>query len=192
MILTVDKMVQQAPYQIELNHWGKPNGSYILKIYILFTVSYLSWRWRCEFESRSCRCILDTTLCQWLSTGRWVSSGTHVSSTNKNDHHDTTEIFLKVALNTNTLTLTLSWIQNAKYIINSISFSGSPYAYIHTWTNNKIKHAIHCSRQTLSFFYRRFYSIHHILKKLIISALAMLYGGWGCRLLWSLSTVIAI
>jgi hypothetical protein len=55
-LLTVDKMVQQAPYQIELNHWGKPIGSYILKIYTLFTVSYLSWRWRwrwrCEFESR--------------------------------------------------------------------------------------------------------------------------------------------
>ena len=137
MILTVDKMVQQAPYQIELNHWGKPIGSYILKIYTLFTVSYLSWRWRwrCEFESRSCRCVLDTTLCQWLSTGLWVSSGTHVSSTNKNDHHDTTEIFLKVALNTNILTLTLSWIQNAEYIINSISFSGH---LMHTYIYEQI------------------------------------------------------
>ena len=32
--------------------------------------------------------------------GRWFSPGTPVSSTNKIDHHDITEIFLKVALNT--------------------------------------------------------------------------------------------
>jgi hypothetical protein len=37
-------------------------------------------------------------------TGRWFSLGTTVSSTNKTDHHDITEILLKVALNTITLT----------------------------------------------------------------------------------------
>jgi len=58
------------------------------------------------FESRSCRCVLDITLCdkvfQWLVAGRWFSP---VSSTNKTDIHDITEILLKVALNTITLTL---------------------------------------------------------------------------------------
>jgi hypothetical protein len=48
--------------------------------------------------------VLDTTLCdkvyQWLATGQWFSSGTPVSSTNKTDHHDITEISLKVALDT--------------------------------------------------------------------------------------------
>jgi hypothetical protein len=39
-------------------------------------------------------------VCQWLSTGRWISSGTLVFSTNKTDRHDITEILLKVALNT--------------------------------------------------------------------------------------------
>jgi hypothetical protein len=34
------------------------------------------------------------------STGWWFSSGTPVSSTNKTDRHDITEILLKVALNT--------------------------------------------------------------------------------------------
>ena len=38
--------------------------------------------------------------CQWLATVRWFSSGTPVSSTNKTDHHDITEILLKVALST--------------------------------------------------------------------------------------------
>jgi hypothetical protein len=33
-------------------------------------------------------------------TGQWFSLGTPVSSTNKTDRHDTTEILLKVALNT--------------------------------------------------------------------------------------------
>jgi hypothetical protein len=36
---------------------------------------------------------------------RWFSSGTPVSSTNKTDNHDITEILLKVALNTITLTI---------------------------------------------------------------------------------------
>ena len=52
--------------------------------------------------------VLDTTLCdevcQRLVTSRWFSPGTPVSSTNKTDCHDITEILLKVALNTITLT----------------------------------------------------------------------------------------
>jgi hypothetical protein len=35
----------------------------------------------------------------WLTTGWWFSPGTPVSSTNKTDRHDITEILLKVALN---------------------------------------------------------------------------------------------
>ena len=50
------------------------------------------------------RGVLATTLCdkvrQWLATGRWFSLGIPVSSTNKTDRHDITEILLKVALNT--------------------------------------------------------------------------------------------
>jgi hypothetical protein len=33
-------------------------------------------------------------------TGQWFSPGTPISSTNKTDRHDITEILLKVALNT--------------------------------------------------------------------------------------------
>ena len=42
---------------------------------------------------------------QWLATIRWFSPGTPVSFTNKTDRHDITEILLKVASNTTTLTL---------------------------------------------------------------------------------------
>jgi hypothetical protein len=38
--------------------------------------------------------------------GQWFSPGTFVSSTNKTDRHDITEILLKVELNTITLNLT--------------------------------------------------------------------------------------
>ena len=39
-------------------------------------------------------------VCQWFATGRWFSPGPPVSSTNKTDRHDITEILLKVTLNT--------------------------------------------------------------------------------------------
>jgi hypothetical protein len=39
-------------------------------------------------------------VCQWLATGRWFSLGPPISSTNKTDYQDITEILLKVALNT--------------------------------------------------------------------------------------------
>jgi hypothetical protein len=61
-----------------------------------------------EFESRSWRGVLDTTLCdkvcQCLATSRWFSPSTPNSSTNKTNCHDIAEILLKVALNTITLT----------------------------------------------------------------------------------------
>ena len=58
------------------------------------------------------RGVLDTTLCdkvcQLFATGRWFSPGTPVSSTNKTDRHDITEMLLKVALITIKLTKPMS------------------------------------------------------------------------------------
>jgi hypothetical protein len=51
-----------------------------------------------ELKDKSWRGVLDTTLfdqvCQLFVTGRWFSPGTPVSSTNKTDCHDITEILL--------------------------------------------------------------------------------------------------
>jgi hypothetical protein len=62
---------------------------------------------RCEFESSSWWGLLDTSICdkvcQWFAS---VGVFLRVSSTNKTDRHDITEILLIVALNTITLTLT--------------------------------------------------------------------------------------
>ena len=52
--------------------------------------------------------ILCDKVCRLLATGRWFSSGTPVSLTNKTDCHDIVKISLKVALNTITLTLACS------------------------------------------------------------------------------------
>ena len=77
------------------------------RIVVGFTTTYAIsayHHWFCEFESRSGRGVLDTTLCdkvcQWLATCRWFSLYPQVSSTNETDRHDITEILLKVALNT--------------------------------------------------------------------------------------------
>jgi hypothetical protein len=50
------------------------------------------------------RGVFDTTscdkVCHGLATGLWISQGSPISSINKTDCHDITEILLKVALNT--------------------------------------------------------------------------------------------
>jgi hypothetical protein len=52
-------------------------------------------RW--EFDSHSGNTTLGDKICQWFAADWWFSP---VSSTNKTDRHDKTEILLKVALNT--------------------------------------------------------------------------------------------
>ena len=63
---------------------------------------YMQWMWILINYHQTCS-VVNTTfydqVCQWFVAGRWfwISS---VSSTNKTDHLDITEILLKVALNT--------------------------------------------------------------------------------------------
>ena len=76
-----------------------------------------------KFESRSCRCVLDTTLCdtvcQWLAIGWWFSLGTPLSPINKTDRHDIAEILMTVALNIKTIThQTLYLVINLCSVIN--------------------------------------------------------------------------
>ena len=62
---------------------------YIIRIFLWVRISI---RARCT--------TLCDKVCQWLATSWWFSLGPPVSSTNKTDRHDITEVLLKVALST--------------------------------------------------------------------------------------------
>ena len=83
--------------------------------------SHLHWKCNIEFllgrrfsstdDYPSFDTAYSTKVCQWLATGRWFSPGLSVSSTNKTDRHDITEILFEVALNTiKQKTYKRSWI----------------------------------------------------------------------------------
>ena len=72
---------QNFKLQIEWRHRDWPNRLYFIHITCISTTL-------CE------------KVCQWLATGRRLSPGPPVASTNKTDRHDITEILLKVAINT--------------------------------------------------------------------------------------------
>ena len=79
-------------------------------IYLVFDCLKL---YRHSFRRESFDTSLCDKVCQWLAAGRWFSLGTPVSSTNKTDCHDITELLLKVALNIITITLdSLSYKDN--------------------------------------------------------------------------------
>jgi hypothetical protein len=67
-----------------LEHLGTVPGVQVTSLFVLGLFEYLS--------------ITTELVCEWFSTD------TQVSPTNKTDHHDITEIVLKVALSTVTLT----------------------------------------------------------------------------------------
>jgi hypothetical protein len=84
-------------------------------MYFKFQIVY------CEFESRSWRGVLYTTLCDEvchrLAADQWSSPGTLDSPTHKTDCHNIDEILLKVALNPTTLTLTHTNVTKIVYTI---------------------------------------------------------------------------
>jgi hypothetical protein len=95
-ICTNDRQLHQVYLQLVLKN---------INNYIFISYNYLCYQCLSPLTLRVriplSRGVLDTKLCdkvwQWLAAGRWFSL---VSSTNKTDRHDITEILLKVALNT--------------------------------------------------------------------------------------------
>jgi hypothetical protein len=94
---------------------------------------------RVHFEVYSIQHVI--TFCQWLVTGRWFSPGTLVSSTNK---YDITEILLKVALNTITMTpQCYSWTMFSHMILYMF--------YRHIW--REIPMWVSCIAQHMTLFW---------------------------------------
>ena len=77
-----------------------------------------------NLDQGRCTTVCDK-VCQWLATGQWFSQGPLVSSTNKTDHHDITEILLKVALNTIKQTNILSIDNQSKLRWHILKFKQS-------------------------------------------------------------------
>ena len=82
--------------------WTWSHGSWIYNYLCYRCLSPLMLWVRISIRARSTT--LCNKVCQWLVTDRWFSPGLPVSSTHITDRHDITEIFLKVALNTITIT----------------------------------------------------------------------------------------
>ena len=100
----VQRYTTMLSVQILSKIWGCRNHD---RMVVGFTTTCASSAYQhssCEFESCAWRSVHDTVLCdkvcQWLSTGQWFSPDIPVSSTNKTDCYDFTEILLKVVLNT--------------------------------------------------------------------------------------------
>jgi hypothetical protein len=77
--------------------WPWSYGSWIYNYLCNQCPSPLMW---VQLPPRARCTTLCDKVCQWLTAGQWFSPGPPLSSTNKTDRHDITEILLKVALNT--------------------------------------------------------------------------------------------
>jgi hypothetical protein len=89
-------LTYQSNYRTYGPSWPWSYGSliynYLCNQYLLPLILWV----RISIMARSTT--LCDKVCQWLAAGRWFSPGPHVSSVNKTDRHDITEILLKVAL----------------------------------------------------------------------------------------------
>ena len=78
---------------------------------------------------------------EWLATDRWFSPGPRLSSTNKTDCHDITEILMKVTMMTFTIMglcpLKIYKISNLKYWFQNDNFSNFWHIiFFYLYTNN--------------------------------------------------------
>ena len=88
-------MIYRNTYYIE---WPWSYSSWIYNYLCNLCLSPLMLWVRLPLRARSTT--LCDKVCHWLLADRWFSPGLLVSSTNKTDRHDITEILLKVALKT--------------------------------------------------------------------------------------------
>ena len=84
---------------------------YCAEVLVKKIIIFLSYFLCYDFEFRTWRGVLDTTLCdkvwQLFAASRWFPPGTTIYSTKNTDVHDITKLLLKVALDTIIITRTL-------------------------------------------------------------------------------------
>jgi hypothetical protein len=94
--------------------WSWSYGSWIYNCMCNQYLSPLKLWVRMQLMAWCTRSLLCNKVCQWFPTVRWFSLDTPVSSTNKTDRHEITEILL------NTITLALLYITlsfTSKYVL---------------------------------------------------------------------------
>ena len=135
--------VQSLYFAVFLNYYRGPSWSWSYGSWIY---NYLcNWWVRISIRSR-CTTLCDK-VCQRLATGRWFSPGPPVSSTNKTDRHDITEIMLKVALNTTKQTNNLRGFSIGMYSVKLIFIYKLLYFFVFS-KSSKIYHCqfeMHCN-----------------------------------------------
>jgi hypothetical protein len=94
--------------------------------------------WCREIESWSERGVQHyVKVCHWHVTSPWFSLGPSISSSNKTDHHEITEILLKVALNT---------IKQTKHMTRQTRWTKN---YYHTMIRNRTVYSQTCFSEHL-------------------------------------------
>jgi uncharacterized surface protein with fasciclin (FAS1) repeats len=108
------------------------NLKFKLHVNEIYLVGSLCTVGKKSFTQLSVKCknssvIVCDKVCQWLMAGQCFFPSTLVSSTSKTARHDTTEILLKMALNTITLNSLTSTCSNLKFKlhVNEIYLVGS-------------------------------------------------------------------
>ena len=94
---------------------------------------------------------------QWLATGLWFSPGPPVSSTNKTDCHDITEILLKVALTPFTK---LDWTANINQVHTCVTSCSV--------TNKRVRHDLPVKLLTMV-------NIIHVINDVFITPKTLIY-----------------
>ena len=114
-------------------------GSWIYNYLCNQCISPLMLRVRVSIRAR-CTTLYDK-VGQWFATCRWISPGIPISSTNKINRHNITEILLKVALEhrqTNKQTNRHTFYRDRDHIVVGYSFTNTicPYHDLHCYFNS--------------------------------------------------------
>ena len=102
-------------------------------------------------------------ICQWLVAGQWFSPYTPVSSTNKTDRHDITEILLKVTSNIITLTLTPNIVLMYIHIYHNVT-------NFKIWKGQKNYFAFYIFEMMIKLPWHLHITLYHIFKSLHLAA----------------------
>ena len=118
--------------------------------------AYRHWS---EFESHSGEVypiqhyVIKFKVCQCFAAGQWFSPGTPVSSTNKTDPLDITEILLKVVLNTINLTCYTLVVLTCTVSTCMYNFNSYPFIFCYVFFTFNVDHFFSSTLTSIFIFF---------------------------------------